>query len=74
METNVAKSSTKGHYVNKNSKPVICLDSTKEAFFVEGDAILSTENHQTLNMESDCLIMPQQVYNPYTKYFERSKD
>ena len=26
------------------------------------------------NMEKDCLIMPQQVYNPYSKMLERSRD
>jgi len=70
---NVAIKSTEGHFVEK-AKKVICLDNVKEAYFVEGNAILTTKNHQTLPLEKDCLIMPQQVYNPYSKLLERSKD
>lgn len=70
---NIAKQSTEGHFVEKAQK-VVCLDGTKEAFFIEGDAELSTKNHQTLPLESDCLIMPQQVYNPYSQSLERSQD
>lgn len=72
-KTNVATQSTNGHYVEK-AKQVICLDGIKEAFFVEGDAELTTENHQTLPLESNCLIIPQQVYNPYSQSLERSRD
>jgi len=72
-KVNVAKQSTQGHFVEK-AKQVVCLDGTKEAFFVEGAAKLTTKNHQTLPLEKDCLIMPQQVYNPYLKSLERSKD
>ena len=70
---NIAKQSTEGHFV-ENAKRVVCLDDTKEAFFIEGDAELSTKNHQTLPLERDCLIMPQQVYNPYSQSLERSWD
>lgn len=70
---NIATLSTEGHYVEK-AKKIVCLDEVKEAFFVEGDAVLTTKNHQTLPMEKDCLIMPQQVYNPYAKSLERSRD
>ncbi|MFA6185466.1 MAG: hypothetical protein WC720_04980 [Candidatus Shapirobacteria bacterium] len=77
METiekiNVAVKSTEGHFVEK-AKRVVCLDEVKEAFFVDGNAELTTKNHQTLKLEKDCLIMPQQVYNPYLKSLERSKD
>ncbi len=73
IKENVAKNSTAGHFVEK-AKQVICLDNTKEAYFVEGEAELTTKNHQTLPLEKDCLIMPQQVYNPYSKSLERSKD
>lgn len=71
--TNIAKQSTQGHFVEK-AKKVVCLDNVKEAFFVEGEAELTTQNHQTLPLEKDCLIMPQQVYNPYSQSLERSKD
>lgn len=70
---NVAKNSTSGHFVEKATK-VVCLDEIKEAYFVEGKAKLTTKNHQTLPLEKDCLIMPQQVYNPYSQSLERSKD
>lgn len=73
VKENVAKNSTTGHYVEKANK-IVCLDDVKEAFFVEGDAELTTKNHQTLPMEKDCLIMPQQVYNPYSQSLERSRD
>jgi hypothetical protein len=73
IKENVAKNSTAGHYVEK-AKKIVCLDEIKEAYFVEGEAILTTENHQTLPLEKDCLIMPQQIYNPYSKSLERSKD
>lgn len=70
---NVAVKSTEGHFVEK-SKKVVCLDEIKEAFFIEGNSILTTKNHQTLPLETDCLIMPQQIYNPYSRTLERSKD
>lgn len=73
VKENVAKNSTAGHFVEK-AKKVICLNEIKEAYFVEGEAELTTKNHQTLPLEKDCLIMPQQVYNPYSKSLERSKD
>jgi len=73
QKVNVAVKSTAGHYVEK-AKQVVCLDSIKEAYFVNGEAELTTKNHQTLPLEKDCLIMPQQVYNPYSKSLERSKD
>jgi hypothetical protein len=73
LKENVAKNSTAGHFVEK-AKQVICLDEVKEAYFVKGEAELTTKNHQTLPLEKDCLIMPQQVYNPYLQSLERSKD
>lgn len=75
LRVNVAVNSTEGHYVEK-AKQVIELNKDVEAFFVEGEAILTTKEnkHQTLPMEKDCLIIPQQVYNPYTKMLERSRD
>lgn len=72
-KVNVAPKSTQGHFV-KDAKQVVCLDEVTEAFFVDGKATLETVNHQTLPMEENCLVMPQQVYNPYTKALERSKD
>jgi hypothetical protein len=73
LKENVAKNSTAGHYV-EGSVRVVCLDTVKEAFFVPGKAKLTTKNHQTLPLEQDCLLMPQQVYNPYLKALQRSRD
>jgi hypothetical protein len=73
VKVNVATKSTEGHFVEK-SKRVICLDETKETYFVEGEATLSSKNHKTLPLENNCLIVPQQVYNPYSKQLERSRD
>jgi len=73
QKVNVAIKSTEGHFVEK-AKQVVCLDEIKEAYFVEGEAELTTKNHQILPLEKDCLIMPQQVYNPYSKSLERSRD
>ena len=70
--TNVAKQSTEGHFV-KNAK-VVCINEIREAHFVEGDATLVSKNHQTIPLESNCLIMPQQVYNPFEKKLRRSQD
>lgn len=70
--TNVAVNSTEGHFV-KGAK-VVCLDGVKETFFVKGEAALTTKNHQTLPLEENCLITPQQVYNPITKLMVKSRD
>lgn len=72
-QVNVAPSSSHGHYV-KRAKNVIKLDDVTEAFFVEGESILSTSNHTTLEMRDDCLINCQVVYNPFSKMHERSRD
>lgn len=70
---NVAPSSTSGHYV-KGAKKVVNLDKVNETFIVEGDSILETKNHTSLEMESDCLITCQTVFNPFSKMFEKSRD
>jgi hypothetical protein len=70
---NVAPSSTSGHYIKK-AKKVVNLDNVKETFFVEGESELVTKNHTTLHQKQSCLITTQQVYNPFAKMFERSKD
>lgn len=72
-KVNVAVNSTEGHFVEK-AKKVVNLDEISETTFVEGSAELTTKNHKTLPLEADCLIVPQKVYNPYSKSLERSKD
>lgn len=77
METksvNVAsKESTSGHFT-KGAKKVVMLNDITETSFVEGDCLLTTKNHTDLPMKSDCLITIQQVYNPFSKMFEKSRD
>lgn len=71
---NVAsKESTSGHFT-KGAKRVVMLDDVTETSFVEGDCLLTTKNHTDLHMKSDCLITIQNVYNPFSKMFEKSKD
>ena len=70
---NIAPSSTDGHFV-KGAKKVIDLDNVTEAFFIEGESVLETSKHTTLEMKEDCLIQCQVVFNPYSKMFEKSKD
>jgi hypothetical protein len=70
---NVAPTSNEGHFV-KGAKRVIDLDQVTEAFFIEGDSVLETANHTSLEMKEDCLVMCQVVYNPYSKMLEKSKD
>lgn len=72
-ETNVAPSSTHGHFV-AGAKQVIDLDVTNETFHVKGKSVLTSENHTTLEMQEDCLITCQTVYDPFTRAFNKSKD
>ena len=77
METitrkNVSPSSQEGHFV-EGAKNVIDLDVTNETFLVEGKSKLVTKNHTTLEIEEDCIITCQRVYNPFAKMFEKSRD
>jgi len=68
-----SKQSTSGHFA-RGAKRVVLLDEITETSFIEGDCLLSSKNHTDLNMKSDCLISIQQVYNPLTAMFEKSKD
>lgn len=70
---NVAPSSTSGHYI-QGAKNVVNIDDVKETFFVEGASKLTTKNHTTLELTNSCLVTTQQVYNPFEKMFEMSKD
>lgn len=70
---NIAPTSDSGHYV-ENARNVVNLDNVTESFFVEGKSVLTTKNHQTLEMNDDCLVNCQVVYNPFAKMYERSRD
>lgn len=73
QSVNIAPSSTHGHHV-VGAKKVIQLDDVTEAFFVQGESSLVTNNHTTLEMKDDCLVNCQVVYNPFAKMYERSRD
>jgi len=70
---NVAPSSTEGHFI-KGAKKVVNLDKVNETFLVEGPSVLETKNHTSLEIEEDCLITCQVVYNPFEKMYAKSKD
>ena len=71
---NISPSSTEGHFV-KGAKRVINIDNVNETFLVEGESVLETKNHTTLEIkEKKALITCQQVYNPFRKMFEKSRD
>lgn len=70
---NVAPSSTEGHFI-KGAKQVINLDKINETFLVEGESILESKNHTSLEIEEDCLITCQVVYNPFSKMYTKSND
>ena len=70
---NVAPSSDEGHFV-KGAIQVVDMDAVTESFFVEGESVLETKNHTTLEMKEDCLVNCQMVYNPFAKIYERSRD
>jgi len=70
---NVAPSSTSGHFV-KGAQKVVNLDQAQETFFVDGPSVLETANHTTLPQGTSCFISTQNVYNPLSKMFEKSRD
>lgn len=72
-KVNVAPSSSHGHFI-EDAVRVVNLDKVQETFYVEGKSKLTTNNHTTLEINSDCLITCQTVYNPFSKMFEKSKD
>lgn len=72
-KVNVAPSSDSGHFI-ENARKVVDLDIVNETFFVEGKSQMATKNHATLNIETDCLVTCQVVYNPFEKMFEKSED
>jgi hypothetical protein len=73
VRVNVAPSSDEGHFV-EGKVQVLMLDEITESFRVIGNSELVTKNHTTLQMKEDCLIVCQQVYNPFTQLMERARD
>ncbi len=72
-KVNVAPSSSHGHFI-EGAKHVVNLDRVNETFHVKGKSQLTTNNHTTLEIEEDCLITCQTVYDPFTGAFNKSKD
>lgn len=72
-KVNVAPSSTEGHFI-KGARQVVNLDNVNETFSVKGASVLETKNHTTLEIEEDCLITCQVVYNPFGKMYTKSRD
>lgn len=70
---NIAPSSDAGHYV-QNAHKVVNLDQLNETFLVEGKSTLVTKNHTSLEMAEDCMITCQNVYDPLTGQFNKSRD
>lgn len=70
---NVAPTSTSGHFI-KGAKNVVNIDNINDTYFVEGESELLTQNHTTLKQDNSCLITTQEVFNPFLKMFEKSKD
>lgn len=72
-KVNVAPSSDSGHFI-KDARKVVNLDEVNETFFVEGKSQMVTKNHPALNIDSDCLVTCQTVYDPFLKMYQRVKD
>lgn len=70
---NVAPASTSGHFIQGANK-VVDMDVEKGTFFVEGESTLVTKNHTSLKINGDVLVTTQQVYDPFAKRFEMSRD
>ena len=70
---NIAPSSDSGHFI-QDARKVVNLDEVNETFFVEGKSKMVTKNHTTLNINTDCLVTCQVVYDPFAKMYEKSKD
>ena len=73
-QVNVAPTSDEGHYV-KGARNVIDIErEMTESFRVEGKSQLVTKNHTSINLDEDCLINTQVVYNPFSKMYEKVVD
>ena len=69
----ISPSSTEGHFV-QGAKEVINLDEVLETFHVKGKSKLVTKNHTDLELQEECIITCQTVYNPFSKLYEKSRD
>ena len=74
LTVNVAPSSDEGHYVKGARKVVDIEMDITESFVVEGKSTLETKNHTSIDLEEDCLINTQVVFNPFSKMYEKVVD
>ena len=72
-KVNVAPSSDEGHFVI-GAKQVIEIDKVNEVFDVVGKSTLSSKNHTTLEMEEDCTIFCQMVYDSKLERLKKIED
>ena len=71
---NVAsKESTSGHFA-QGAVNVVLLDEVTETSWIEGESMLKTKNHTDLKLEKSAIVTIQNVYNPFSKMFEKSRD
>ena len=73
IKKNIAPSSDNGHFVEGKAQ-VIDLDVVNETFVVKGKSKLTTANHTSLDLDENCLITCQQVFDPLKQAFQKSKD
>lgn len=71
---NVAPTSDEGHYVEGARKVINIEQEVTESFIVEGKSKLVTKNHTDIELDEDCLINTQVVYNPFSKMYEKVRD
>lgn len=72
-KVNIAPSSSHGHFI-EDAEQVVDLDRVNETFHVKGTSRLTTTNHTELQIEEDCLITCQTVYDTFKGVFVKSKD
>jgi hypothetical protein len=73
-KVNVAsEASTSGHFA-VGAENVVVLDKVTETSWIEGRSRLVTQNHTELKQEESCMITIQNVYNPFSKMFQKAKD
>ena len=73
VKKNIAPSSDNGHFVEGKAQ-VIDLDIQNETFVVKGKSKLTTANHTSLDLDENCLITCQQVFDHLKQAFQKSKD
>jgi len=73
-KVNVAPTSDEGHFVTGARNVVDLERDITETFLTEGKCTLVTKNHTTINIDEDSLINTQQVYNTFSKMYQKVVD